>query len=390
MTYEQLLKYCATDRQREIIEACINEGSQSKASFKLGLGQRTLERTIQRVKMLAVQNQTPREMIGNLDSPIQSPLNIKGTSTLFDAQTGEAKITWIKTDLDKEAQLKQILESFEKSVENYKPLPKIKSPKGCLADKLVVYPMGDPHLGAYAWSQECGEDFDVDIAEKNLREAMRYLVDKTPNSETAIILNLGDFFHADSTNNTTTKGTRVDLDTRWSRVLEIGITLMIDCVNMALEKHKKVIVKNNTGNHDKHTSQVLSICMRHAFKNNDRVEIAEPANPYFVYEFGKNMIFSTHGDGLKPKQAQGFVANAYSEMWGRTEHRLALFGHFHHENRFEENGLLVEIFNTLASSDAWHHASGYRSKRNMKAIVLDCQEGEVERYTFNLSRKMLK
>lgn len=387
MTYEELLPYCATDRQKEVVEACIKFGSQAKAAAYLKIGRRSLERHIQSIKL---KTQTPRGMIGTLDSPIQSPLAIKGTSTLFDAQTGEAKIAWIKTDLDKEAQLKQILESFEKSVQDYKTLPKVKSPKACLSDKLVVYPMGDPHIGMYAWAEECGEDFDCDIAETNLRDAMKYLVSKTPDTDTAILLNLGDFIHADSASNTTTKGTRVDVDTRWARVLEIGITLMIDCVNMALEKHKNVIVKNNIGNHDAHTSQVLSICMKHAFKNNPRVEIAEPANKYFVYEFGKNMIFSTHGDGLKPKQAQGFVANAYSEMWGRTEHRLALFGHFHHENRFEENGLLVEIFNTLASSDAWHHASGYRSKRNMKAIVLDCQEGEVERYTFNLSRKMLK
>ena len=250
--------------------------------------------------------------------------------------------------------------------------------------------MGDPHIGMYAWASETGEDYDCDIAEKNLREAMAYLIDKAPPSETAIILNLGDFFHGDSSANTTTRGTNVDVDGRWARVLEIGVTLMIDCVYMALKKHKKVIVKNNIGNHDAHTSQVLSICMRHAFKGNKRVEIAEPANPFFVYEFGKCMIFSTHGDKVKPKTAQGIVSNYYPEIWGRTEHRLGLFGHFHHEFKEEVNGLLVEIFNTLASSDAWHSASGYRSKRNMKLLVLDKEEGEIERYTYNLSRKMLE
>jgi hypothetical protein len=249
--------------------------------------------------------------------------------------------------------------------------------------------MGDPHIGMYAWVGETGEDFDCDIAEKNLRKAVAYLVDKAPPSETAIILNLGDFFHGDNTSNTTTRGTAVDIDSRWGRVYDIGMTLMIDCVNLALEKHKKVIVRNNPGNHDKHTGQALSVAMRHIFKNNPRVEIAEPSNPFFIYEFGNNLLFSTHGDGLKPKQAQGFISNAYAEMWGRTEHRLALFGHFHHEDRKEDAGLVVEIFNTLASSDAWHHASGYRSKRNMKCLVLDREDGEIERYTFSLKRKSL-
>jgi predicted phosphodiesterase len=129
--------------------------------------------------------------------------------------------------------------------------------------------------------------------------------------------------------------------------------------------------------------------MKHAFKDNKRVEIAEPASPFFVFEFGKCMIFSTHGDKVKPKNCQGMVANYYPEVWGRTEHRYAIFGHFHHEFKEEINGLMIEIHNTLASSDAWHSASGYRSKRNAKLIVLDKEEGEVERYTFNLSRKML-
>ncbi len=119
--------------------------------------------------------------------------------------------------------------------------------------------MGDPHIGMYSWHKETGEDFDCDIAERDLLGAMRYLVDKAPPSETAIILNLGDFFHSDSMNNTTTKGTRVDIDGRYSRVLRIGIELMISAVNMALEKHKKVVVRNNRGNHDSETSKVLSV-----------------------------------------------------------------------------------------------------------------------------------
>jgi len=384
--YNSFLKYCENDKERELLEVAAKHG-QEDAAKHFGVSRKTIFNRLQVIRERAT---TPRDLVGNLDTPVPSPMAVKGTSTLYDAETGEAKISWIKTDVDKEQQLKQIIETTTKAVKAYKPLKRVKTPKGCNKEKLVIYPMGDPHIGMYAWSGETGEDFDCDIAERNLREAMRYLVSKTPDSEVAIILNLGDFFHTDNSGNTTTRGTNVDVDGRWSRVLEIGITLMIDCVNMALERHKKIIIKNNIGNHDQHTSQVLSICMRHAFKDNPRVEIAEPADKFFVYEFGKNLIFSTHGDGLKPKQAQGFVANAYSEIWGRTDHRYAYFGHFHHEQKIEENGLVTEIFNTLASSDAWHHASGYRSKRNMKAIVLDKIEGEVERYTFNLSRKMLQ
>jgi len=384
--YSSLLEYAKSDKEVKLLEACVKYGSPAKAAPHVNIGERSIRRCIGLVKE---RRAIPREMIGNLDTPVKSPMAVKGTSTLYDAETGEAKITWVKTDKDKEQALRDMLGAVEDAVSSYKPLKRVKSPKKSDKDTMTIYPMGDPHIGMYAWAGETGEDFDCDIAEKNLRHAMQYLVDKAPPSETAIILNLGDFFHGDNSSNTTTRGTAVDIDSRWGRVYEIGMTLMIDCVNMALEKHKKVLVRNNVGNHDRHTSQALSVAMKHIFKSNPRVEIADASNPFFIHEFGNNLIFSTHGDGLKPKQAQGFIANAYSELWGRTEHRLALFGHFHHEDRKEENGLIVEIFNTLAASDAWHHASGYRSKRNMKCLVLDREEGEIERYTFSLKRKSL-
>jgi len=150
--------------------------------------------------------------------------------------------------------------------------------------------MGDPHIGMYAWAEETGEDFDCGIAERDLKSAMAYLVDKSPPSDIGVILNLGDFFHSDSGANTTTKGTRVDVDTRYSRVLRIGIELMISAINMALEKHKKVIVCNNRGNHDAETSKVLSIVLMYAYKDNPRVTIWPPEKEFFCYEFGKCMF----------------------------------------------------------------------------------------------------
>jgi len=393
MYYNDLLEYCRTERQREVIEALIkNGGNQTKTARVLNISRKTIYEHIRKTEEYKKQAlNTPSSYAKSLDDPIPEPQYIKQVSGYYDVETRQAEKVWIKTDTDKELRLKQILENVKDAIQHYEPIKKIVTPKGTNKNTLNLIPFGDPHIGMYSWCKETGEDFDCDIAEKDLRGSVKYLFNKAPNAETCIILNCGDFFHSDNQSNRTARaGNALDVDTRWSRVLRIGIDLMLDCIYMALEKHKKVIVKNNIGNHDDHTSQVLSICLMQAFKNNPRVEIAEPADRFFVYEFGKNMIFSTHGDMVKPKQAQGVLANYYPEVWGRTEHRLAVFGHFHHEQRIEENGLVVEIFNTLASSDAWHHSSGYRSKRNQKLIVLDKELGEVERYTFNLARQPLK
>ena len=387
--FESLLPFCRTERQREIVEYRSTH-TENETAKHFDIGARNVRKAIHLLTEKA-KKQTPSNMVTRFDEPIPAPFSINRISTMYDTQTGESKIAWVISNLEREAQIRMLLDSVMEAMSTYKPLPKIAlSKKAFSKDKVCILPMGDPHLGMYAFHKESGDDFDCDIAEKNLRGVMSELINKAPPCETCLIVNLGDFFHSDSSANTTTKGTRVDVDTRWSRVLQIGINLMIDCIRMALTKHKNVIVKNVIGNHDKETSQVLSICLMQTFANNKRVTIAEPSDPFFCYEFGKNAIYATHSDLVKPKQMMGVLANYYPEVWGRTEHRLALAGHWHHESRQETNGLVVEIFNTLASSDAWHHASGYRSKRNMKLIIIDKESGEEERYTKNLSRTALK
>lgn len=386
--YANYEEFCETDQELKLIKLLAAGNSQKKAAGILGINRGVVSRIF---KKIGTRSKVAGNLMGDFDAPVKDPLVIDGISAFYNLQTGDMTRAWVKTKVDKNRQIELLKESFEATLQNYDPLKKIKMPKRCSKDTMPVIPIGDPHIGMYAWKQETGEDFDCDIAERDLRAAMAYQIERTPPSETCLILNLGDFFHADNQNNRTAKaGNALDVDGRWSRVLQIGLTLMIDCIEMALHKHKNVIVKNNIGNHDDHTSQVLSICLMHTFKNNKRVQVANPADPFFALEFGANAVFSTHSHMVKPKQMQGVISNFYPEIWGRTTHRVAFLGHWHHEQRFEENGLMVEIFNTLASSDAWHHASGYRSNRNLKTIILDRHEGEVERFTYCLPRAILQ
>lgn len=386
MDYKELLNFCTTPRERELLELLASGLSQREAAEKMGMHKRSAEKKVQTVRTKAAKLAPLHNATLHDQYNIPSPFTISRTTTLY-GDEGQVRLRWVQAKPDEDEKLRLLVEAVSTAIEAYEPLPRVKEARQYERDLLAILPMGDPHIGMYAWAGETGEDFDCSIAEANMRQAVQRLVDSTPPCETCIILNLGDFFHADNTDNRTARsGHSLDVDTRWARVLMIGVTLMIDCVNMALAKHGKVIVKNNIGNHDDHTSQALSVCMMHAFKDNPRVEIANPADPFFMYEFGRNLVVSTHGHMVKPAQMHGVVANYWPQEWGRTEHRYCYLGHFHHEKRVEEHGLITEIFNTLASSDAWHHASGYRAKRNMKALVLHKDDGEIQRFTFNIRR----
>jgi hypothetical protein len=271
--------------------------------------------------------------------------------------------------------------------ESYKGLSTvIKPPKIKDKDILTVIPMGDPHIGMYAWAAECGEDFDADIAERELRSAIVDLVDRTPPSETCILLNLGDFFHADNmASETSRSGNKLDTDSRWGRVLYIGIWAMVDCIYACLKKHKKVVVRNNVGNHDDHTSVMLNIALQMYFHNNKRVVIDHNNNHFWYYQFGKVLLASTHGDTAKPKDLPAIMLADAEHVVG-TKHRYWLTGHIHSSHKQEFAGCIWESFRTLAGKDAWHSSMGYRSGRDMQAIVYHKEYGEMSRHIVNIDK----
>ena len=165
---------------------------------------------------------------------------IKGVSTLFDGD-GSVKMQWHKTAVDKQELIRQTREICEALAEGVKPVKAVKEPSNTIDDHLTVYPMGDPHLGLYSWSEETGEDFDCEIAERNLVAATSLLVKNALPTEECLIVNLGDFFHSDNLENRTSRsGHALDVDTRWPRVIRVGVRAMVSCIAAALKKHQTV------------------------------------------------------------------------------------------------------------------------------------------------------
>lgn len=382
--YKSLLDYAKTDTQRNVIKACIKAGSNSKASKLLGTGRRSIDKAVNRVKEHAARQGFAPEH--DMKKPAPQGFHVKGVSSLYDDE-GNLKIQWVKTSADKDDELRRVMDAFTEAFADMRGASyDVSAPSQVNDDLLTVYPMGDPHIGMYAWAEEAGEDFDCDIAERNLTNAVKNLVERSPDSKTAIVLNLGDFFHSDSLENRSlNSGHSFDVDSRWSKVLWIGAKAMIQCVYSALKKHEKVIVKNVIGNHDTHTSQALSLALSLYFENNDRVDVDSSPSRFWFYKFGKVLIGSTHGDTVKPEKLGGIMATNKPQDWGNTVHRYWYTGHIHSRNAMELDGCMWESFRTLAAKDAWHASKGYSSGRDMVSIHHHKDYGEIERHTISLS-----
>ncbi len=304
---------------------------------------------------------------------------LRGVSTLTHTENGE--LQWVKTTREQE-QAQLLLEAFREALA-LAPIParaKTKAPKTLDKDLLAVYPMGDPHFGMLAWPEETGNDFNLQIAREHLTEATRRLVALMPAAEQALLINLGDMAHADGPNAMTTKGTRVDVDGRYGKMLRVIVDTLVVCINELLTKHKTVRVENVPGNHDDQTTVVMAMCLREHYRNEPRVLIGNGVSAFYWLEFGASLLGMTHGHRVKARELVGVMATDQAPAWGRTVHRMWYTGHVHHESVKEFPGCIVESFRTLAAKDAWHHASGYRARRGMVADVWHRTRGKILRH----------
>jgi hypothetical protein len=310
---------------------------------------------------------------------------IRGVSTLV-GEDGAIKQQWVKTQVSAQQAYEALVESLPLLLEPYRGKSEpVAPPTSCDADLMNIIPIGDAHLGLLVWGEECGgENYDLDIAEKDLRDVVDRLVSVAPNARRALLIDLGDFTHADSNRGETTKGTRVDVDTRWRKVMRTALRTKRCLIDRLKEKHELVEAWTVPGNHNEHSAAALSLALESYYENDPRVTINPTPSKFFWCRFGKNLIGSTHGDTVKMDKLGAVMACDRPQDWGETFYRYWYTGHLHHDVTKELPGVIVETFRTLAAGDAWHHAQGYRSGRDLKVDTIHREYGRICRSIVSL------
>lgn len=303
---------------------------------------------------------------------------IKGVSTLVD-EDGAVKQQWIKTSAqnDERAEWLEAVRSLGDELPRAEP---VEAPAYVDDDLLVVLPVGDPHVGLLSWHEDAGENFDLEIAERNLVGAFQNLIARAPAAGRCLIIFIGDNTHSDGQNNTTTKGTRVDVDGRTVKMVRTNLNVMRQAIALALAKFGLAHVIIERGNHDELLSAMTALALAMFYENDPRVTIDQSPEMYHWYRFDSVLIGTHHGDKAKPMDLLGVMAVDRQADWGETTHRRFYAGHIHHQVVKEVPGLIVEYLPTLASSDAWHRGMGYRSQRAMYMDVFHRKWGHVDRH----------
>jgi hypothetical protein len=290
---------------------------------------------------------------------------------------GSTLVEWARYDQGEIEQWEATKAAIEAHTSRYvRAAEPVQAPSTTDSDLMVVYPLGDPHIGMLAWASEVGENFDLKIAERELCECFRQLVARSPAADEAIVVNLGDFFHAENdTQRTPSSGHKLDVDGRHGKVGDVGLAIMRTLIDTALTKHKRVRARTIPGNHDPTVCYWIQRFLKAVYENEPRVTVEEAYNPYQYDLFGKVLLGWCHGDGCKLEALPELMAADVPELWGAALFRHWHTGHRHHQVQKEHRACIVEVHRTLAGRDAWHHTSGYRAGRSLKALAYHREYG---------------
>lgn len=302
---------------------------------------------------------------------------LRGASTLVDS-SGEVVQQWIKTMRvqDDPAYLVQLAKAAVLA-DPIVAAPLVRKTQATASEYEVAIVIGDAHFGMLAWDKETGDDWDVDIARETHVKAIREALLLSPASSRLLLINLGDAVHADGNSATTTAGTRVDVDSRWSKVVGIFVETINLAIAEGLQRHDHVEVVTMRGNHDDLTSIVIRMVLAERWRDNPRVTVADNLKMIWSHKFGSNLICAMHGDKTRLNQIPTLIAADFRKEWGETKHALVYAGHIHHHKAQEFPGIEVEYMRVLCAKDAWHHGQGYRSRRSLRCDVWHHEYGRV-------------
>jgi hypothetical protein len=376
---ETLIPFCTTERQKEILSALATESNISEACRQVNCDRRYAYRLIKKLEEKAAsQGVAPHR---DLTHQTAEGFNAKRISTAY-KEDGSIALQWVIQEPEKRdlrQKIDAMVDGLRDDLSGFKK--PVTAPKEVNQDYCAQYLIGDHHFGMLADSDTKFDDadWDVKIATKVLVNAVDRLSSRVGNAHTGVLVNVGDLFHADSSANTTTAGTPVDVDTRIGKTFKLAGRLFQTIIDKMLEVHQEVVVINVRGNHDSDMACHLSSCLELLYDREPRVEVLKNYSKFLHWEWENNLFVYHHGDRVKHEQILQAVVTNLDEEWSRCKHRYCHMGHIHHQMSKEVGTMIFEHFSSLTSTDQWHSDSGYGANRSMTAIVYHKKNGEDSR-----------
>lgn len=237
--------------------------------------------------------------------------------------------------------------------------------------KWQVVVCADPHYAKYAWGRTTGwGDSDLAVIDSRVRAAAGQLCDEgdaifRPVRRT--IAFLGDVFHYDRPDGSTTAGTPLERDGRLPRMVDVGVDAVLWMIERSADSCQTDVVVV-AGNHDEVLSAALHKILRVRFRGDRRVAIHPGLTSRVYCEESGNLMGFTHGHRAREK-LPGLMPLEVPDAWARSTYREFHTGHLHHQAAVRERpidtvrGVIVRTAPALCPPDDFHSAGGWVGAR---------------------------
>ncbi|GMM70883.1 hypothetical protein MTsDn5_08350 [Alteromonas gracilis] len=370
----------ATKITHEELREELRAGKSTKEiSDQYGMSQRVVQRRVAQLKETGYDPANDRDYNNPVNHPVAGYSTLVRHKSADDSSTGKV-LEWVKTRVDVRDQLDAATAMLDTMISDIKPLPVIPF-KNTVAttDQFTVIPIGDPHIGLMTWSKEVGEDWDIKIADRVYRKVFKRLLSNLPDTEECILVNTGDFFHADNIQGETSRSKhKLDLDGRHGKWLDAGFVVIRMFIDACLRKFKKVEFINVPGNHDDILGRAIGSYVWQLYRDNPRITVQKGDSPFQYVKRGKVLLGFAHGHTCRLSSLPGKMADDQFRLWGKTTYRHWITGHVHHNSwtQFKEHpGCKVETVGIIPPKDAYAHGGAYGAARGIQGIIFDKKIG---------------
>jgi hypothetical protein len=249
-----------------------------------------------------------------------------------------------------------------------------------IKEHLPVYP-----TGKLCDAFEVGEVYNNQIAVQRVLEGVQGILDKASGFHIDRILFIGgnDILHIDTPKRTTTAGTSQDTDGMWYSNFLIAKKLYVEILEQLISV-ADVHFTFNPSNHDYTHGFFLADVIQTWFKDCKNISFDCSIAHRKGFQYGKNLIGTTHGDGAKQQDLPILMATEFPVEWSETKHRYVYTHHVHHKSSKDYIGVTVESLRSPSGTDSWHHRNGYSHvPKAVEGFVHHKEFGQVARLTHN-------
>lgn len=279
--------------------------------------------------------------------------------------------------------IEDVLNGIIKKMQGYSPVFTPISRIATTDPHLLVIDPADVHIGKLCKAFEVGEEYNSQIAVQRVKEGVVGILSKAIgfNIEKILYIAGNDKLHIDTPKRQTTSGTPQDTDGMWYDSYMIAFQLDVEVIEM-LRQVAPVHIQYDPSNHDYTNGFFLVQALMAWFRNCPDVTFNATIAHRKYFQYGENLIGSTHGDGAKTADLPLLMAQEAPKEWYESKHRYFYVHHLHHKISKDYGSVCVETLRSPSGTDSWHHRNGYQhAPKAIEGYIHHPKHGQVSRFT---------